>query len=409
MSLDPLIKQAFAAVEAGDLATLEKLWQAGLLPTGKGFCDRTLLEHAALHSLKTIQWLVHGPPKLFPTNVDKDSFTEYLSSTIIYGPNNIDERLEMVEFLLDHGADPLAVLSYREQVWTVWHQAAKKAPTAIVRLLWDRCVKYAPFERTLLYPMKYNALHYSCRRGTGDPFRDWTPDTLNFLINGPPGLDVNQQDAVGCTALHLACQTVVGQYCVPWLLENTLCNFEILNKDGNTPLLLAISAPCGLKSAELLLERGAKLYDPEDPMRTSALHIACDSDYECFQFVVSHSLEYTQFLSDHINDRHHGKTALYIACKASNPRHRNNEKITYLCNLGADVNRPASDGRTPLMAAASNYDLSLVRLLVEKYGANVNAKTLVGDTAMSFAFSDDVKSYLRSKGGSDFNNFCFCF
>lgn len=254
--------------------------------------------------------------------------------------------------------------------------------------------------------MKYNALHYSCHRGTGDPFRDYTPDTLNFLINGPPSLDVNQQDAVGCTALHLACRTVGGQRCVPWLLENTSCKFEILNKDGETPLLLAISTPWGLKAASLLLERGAKLYDPEDPKRTSALHIACDSNHECFQFVVLHSLKYTQFLSDHINDLHCGKTALYIACKASNRYHHNNEKITYLCNLGADINLPASDGMTPLMAAASNRDLSLVQLLVEKYGANVKAKTPDGETVTFFAFSDDVKKYLRSRGGSDF---CLCF
>lgn len=44
-----------------------------------------------------------------------------------------------------------------------------------------------------------------------------------------------------------------------------------------------------------------------------------------------------------------------------------------LIDLGADVNEPDNDGKTPLMYASDNCNLDLIDLLIKK-GANIEAK-----------------------------------
>ena len=55
-----------------------------------------------------------------------------------------------------------------------------------------------------------------------------------------------------------------------------------------------------------------------------------------------------------------------------------------LLNHGAQIERGGDNGSTPLMIAASANKVDTVRLLLEK-GANVNAKSASGDTALAYA------------------------
>ncbi len=103
-----------------------------------------------------------------------------------------------------------------------------------------------------------------------------------------------------------------------------------------------------------------------------------------------------------------GATAFMLASKSSDV-----EALRLLLEYGADPTIDTEDGITPLMAAAgiswaSNQDraseaqvLEAVRLLVEELGADVNAVSDVGETAMhaaAYRGADSVVQYLFDRG-----------
>ncbi len=103
-----------------------------------------------------------------------------------------------------------------------------------------------------------------------------------------------------------------------------------------------------------------------------------------------------------------GATAFMLAAKAADV-----EVLRLLLEHGADPTIDTEDGITPLMAAAgiswaSNQDrasetqvLEAVRLLVEEHGADVNAVSDVGETAMhaaAYRGANSVVQYLFDRG-----------
>ena len=73
-----------------------------------------------------------------------------------------------------------------------------------------------------------------------------------------------------------------------------------------------------------------------------------------------------------------------------------------LLNRGADVNASVPGHDTPLVRAAREGELDMVKLLVEK-GADVNLSSKVGSATKPLKMAerhgnDDVAAYLRSKG-----------
>ena len=103
-----------------------------------------------------------------------------------------------------------------------------------------------------------------------------------------------------------------------------------------------------------------------------------------------------------------GATAFLLAAKSADV-----EALRLLLEYGADPTIDTEDGITPLMAAAgiswaSNQDraseaqvLEAVRLLVEELGADVNAVSAVGETAMhaaAYRGADSVVRYLFGRG-----------
>ena len=96
-----------------------------------------------------------------------------------------------------------------------------------------------------------------------------------------------------------------------------------------------------------------------------------------------------------------GSTPLWIACL------RHNVKVVdYLLKRGANVEcKGGSDQSTPLINASRVKALSIVKLLVEKYHADVNAVDKYGRTAFYYAAVIDyvpIMDYLH-KNGADVN------
>jgi ankyrin repeat protein len=62
------------------------------------------------------------------------------------------------------------------------------------------------------------------------------------------------------------------------------------------------------------------------------------------------------------------------------------DDISFLINMGGDVNRPGDIGNTPIHYAAMHGRPEVIKLLVDA-GADLDAQNELGDTAMSWAES----------------------
>jgi ankyrin repeat protein len=75
-------------------------------------------------------------------------------------------------------------------------------------------------------------------------------------------------------------------------------------------------------------------------------------------------------------------------------------KVEILLKSGANVNaKTSSDGETPLHKAISRGDIEIVKLLLN-YGADVNAKSKYGVTALHFARNSNAIAQLLVEHGA---------
>lgn len=168
-----------------------------------------------------------------------------------------------------------------------------------------------------------------------------------------PGVDVNQTDSQGWTALHVAAQSGALEVMAELLAAKASVNVK--DKSGWTPL-----------------------------------HLAAQTDHEdAVSKLLSNGADVNAKNSD-------GWTPLHCAAANNFPK-----IIVKLLDKGADVNAAATDGCTPLHAAAAVCDKTTIDLLVSK-GAKVNAADTNGQTPLHVSvcnwLSADVTEFLISKG-----------
>lgn len=130
---------------------------------------------------------------------------------------------------------------------------------------------------------------------------------------------------------------------------------------------------------DMLLERGMAVFTPPDSEDAALVVISFDN---ATPRVPPRVPPKTLSFHDHraINSKNHdGETALLSLL-----HHRVNfshSLLTWLLDLGADVNTAGRYGQTPLMAAISSKNLQVVRTLLQA-GADVNDPDLYGRTPL---------------------------
>ena len=169
-------------------------------------------------------------------------------------------------------------------------------------------------------------------------------DCIQTLID--IGVDVNKQDQMENTPLHIAC--IDGKpKIVKMLLENEKLNINMLNCFHECPIIAACTGN-NTECVKLLLEYNSYPHR-RDNKGNSAIHIACEyGNIEIIKLLLDRGVS--------INCQNsHGKTPLYVACMEKHAK-----CLLFLINAGADVNIPDSDGRTPLLAC---YDPKIKQIL----------------------------------------------
>ena len=175
-------------------------------------------------------------------------------------------------------------------------------------------------------------------------------------------------------ALHVACIEGLPNL-VASLVRELGADANNVDGSGISPLNRAAAHGHHAVCRALVKELGANVHDI-DIRGSTALHIAAEKGHrETVRVLVSE-------LGANINAkrRSDGRTALHIAADSG--------KLgiaQVLVAYGANVGATCYKGMTPLCYAADNYNDAVVRALVDDWGADVDARSDFGGTALHYA------------------------
>jgi ankyrin repeat protein len=184
------------------------------------------------------------------------------------------------------------------------------------------------------------------------------------------GANVNTMSKGGVNPLHVCCRD--GYTSVVALLLQAGATVDCLTKgESVTPLHLAAQEG-HLEVMKLLMANGADVKKP-DNKGCMPIHLAAEFGH--FE-VVSFLLAGNRAKVNQIDSA--GATALhYAAANGSHP------VVWRLIQRGASPNMSLPNGATPLFLAAQNGFMSVVRLLMDVEGVNVNATGMDASTGMT--------------------------
>ena len=283
------------------------------------------------------------------------------------------------------------------------------------------------------------------------------------LIGSQPTCNVNAQDSMGQTPLHILCEDIENEL-VKFLTQKKICDQNIQDNKGQLPLHIVINlcrkistsepdheANCTklMIMVELVSSQSILNVNAQDLMNNTPLHIAC----ECWHMdivkylVPKQNLFPRKNLEIHLacsekdttllrrlatkenvnktNDRR--ETALHVACIYDNiatvelltqmdcdqtKKNRYGELPLHVaCHKASltivkmvaecDVNCVNRNGETPLHIACTAQDIEKVKFLIENKHCDPSIKSRDGDTTLHFACrsgATDVANYLLEHG-----------
>jgi ankyrin repeat protein len=234
---------------------------------------------------------------------------------------------------------------------------------------------------------------FGCSKSKDDLVKEL--NALNFQFNGDDfvrsaaegdqkalglffaaGFDVNTPNTAGYTGLMAAAER--GRVDIVKLLLDHKADPNVAGRDAATALMLAAenNQP---EIVKLLLDRGADPNRQDHNGWTALLKAAYQGNAKCIEILASHTkLEL---------DR-----ALLVATLMERK-----DAVKVLLDNGAEVDFRASDGRTPLILAASKGNKGIVELLL-KAGADASLTDQSGQTAQAVAAAkgfNDIAELLR--------------
>ena len=205
----------------------------------------------------------------------------------------------------------------------------------------------------------------------GEPYDD---DAAKLAL-GAPGLDVNERDEGGRSALW--CQCSMGRSRnVALLLADARVDPNLADSDGYTPLYIAANLGEDRCVAHLLADRRLNVNQADSPGKQTPLSIAANQ---------GHDRGVELLLSDprvNVNQANlEGHTPLYTAV------HLGEIRCVELClaHPRVDVNQADANGNTPLHVAANLGNIACLELLLADERIDVCRTNATGQTPLSHA------------------------
>ena len=294
-------------------------------------------------------------------------------------------ELEIVEFLLAHGADVNA--SSEEE--TVLGKAVKGGNPEIVKLILEK-------------KPNVNEVYYYRRTALGDAAYGNNPEIIKLLLEH--GADVNQQDPDGITAL----QGILGYSEIEEAakliysaggrlgkissneqtgpLMDHACSYgftevvDQLLKAGVKPTphhVIQAAQEGQTEVLKQLMATGLNINQPDEKGNHPFLYPVSLGHLDTVKFFVEHGADLT--VEDVSPEGKSVGPALILATFNGDL-----PMTKYLLEQNANINIQNSYGETPLMLAVAKGYTDLALFLIEQ-GANVNIQKKVGTTALKFA------------------------
>lgn len=288
----------------------------------------------------------------------------------------VDDKI--VKLLLSHGADPCQESA---DGCTPVHRAIANGRLDLLKLFLETGFpikeKFADHGSALHYAVDTFHCGLDCSHVEnllGDSIGNLCAGVVELIVAS--GIDVNEKDSEGQTALEIA-------------LLNPVCHIEVVEKlidlgaeinslltNSYTPLMTAAGFAFS-ESVSLLLKKGAdvnaKLSDGGQ-----AIHLVAEYnfDHEIISLLVEAGAD--------INSRRNDRTPLHLAIKAN----ENMAVINRLIDVGADIEAKDNAGSTPLFYAvvAEKKAVDKTRALLAA-GASANAAEGNGYTPLFYATS----------------------
>ena len=231
------------------------------------------------------------------------------------------------------------------------------------------------------------------------------PDTLNALLEYPVDIDVH--GSLGRTPLMDAAR--LGNPEAMKLLIGKGADVNARDAKNRTPLMHAARASKNSReSVKLLLENGADPDATDDDSMSAVMHAAALSHSEAALYLL-------EFYPNFVNDSALGLAILYYAVKGGDLKTASalidkqvplnwNTSLALLATKRIQVhgayrilirNGLFSLRRTPLIWAAIENNLEMVKLLVER-GANPSQEDENGNSAYDLATDQNVVRYLKN-------------
>eukprot|EP01083_Nonionella_stella_P043260 116728_1 len=221
---------------------------------------------------------------------------------------------------------------------------------------------------------------------------------------------VNQQDTDGDTALHIAAGDDDRKNCVQYLLQNTPCDVNMLNKRGRSALSTALHGDYA-QIAQMLLAAGSKTDIIDKSCQTLLFAAVGQGNLDLTKAVYENymknsNVEEARRFVNHVDGE--GKTALHAACDTN--LGKVSECVEYLIGVGANVDVYDANGGSLLHAIARGWAGRDVMEAIydaidwtwdrDRIDAFVNHADNEHETAL-FACANDIKlaKYLLSIGG----------
>jgi ankyrin repeat protein len=322
--------------------------------------DQTPLHRASyLGNVEIVRLLLdHGADLEAAT----DNMGEKPLHKVSYGKyRSPEDGVRVAQLLLDHGAD---VSTRRKDHWTPLHTASYYGNIEILHLLLDHGADPEAIAEGDMGEKPLHKVSYSKYRSQEDGVR-----VAQLLLDS--GADVNTRRKDDQTPLHRA--SYFGNVEIVRLLLDHGADPEA-NAEGNKglkPLHLVSygkyrSQADGVRVAQLLLDRGAKVNARRNDRRTPLNLASYFGNVEIVQLLIDHGAEVNA-----VDD--FGKSPLHEVSEGEYEAQEDGVRIARLfLGHGADVNAKDRSGYTPLNLA-SHYERPKLAELFLKHIANVNA------------------------------------
>jgi cytohesin len=363
----PIIQHA---VSVGNAEMVELLIAKGADVNAKGQFDRVALHYANKKGMAKIL-LAHGATVDAPTNYGETPL--HWAAQGAYGFSKQVDQLEFAGVLIAHGADINKKTGEGSSYKTPLNYAAESNNIAVAKLL---IARHADIEGGGSSPLNSAGLN-------GDFL-----EMAQLLVEN--GAKVNAPSPTGWYPL----QTAAGRgniKVINYLLAQG-ADPNAADRAGNTALYSAAANDHGLSTAEALLRHGA---NPNARSRggMTALHQAASQGaIKMMELLLANRADVNAASNS-------GYMPLHGAVSYGNMDTKK-LKVEILLKSGANVNaKTSSDGETPLHKAISRGDIEIVKLLLN-YGADVNAKSKYGVTALHFARNSNAISQLLVEHGA---------